>query len=136
MVTIRGDVICLKCGKQTVRQEFRFPSYESREECSECGYFREKTDGIHFAAEIGLIDWKSRKILNEDIFEKFFKDMHFHQTKVFPYPLYWKRQGFIKNKESSAGKYLLINSRFSVPSDLDGIEIEWINYPEAYGFDF
>lgn len=100
---------CPKCGSELLDWEapLSLILYEFREECPDCGFFRELTS-----------QWR----LSDEELEA----MHFHFSDIG-----WIRSGIIKKPPALQGKYVV---RFSDPSIVPDLEIDWFK-PEEISTD-
>jgi hypothetical protein len=110
VVTIDERRTCPKCSNFSLEYEERYDDF--REGCSECGYFRE---GIY----LGGIE-KGRR--GEETLKLLKLGFDFN-----PELDYFIREGYLKKSDDEKGNYLIVDSWFDLPSDLSGIEVEWIS---------
>jgi hypothetical protein len=113
---------CPKCGLFTLERETWLSTQDFREECCECGYFREASYGYRVAGQLGLLGEELRILDQEKLLEAL-KQMHFC---IATYPCV--REGFIRKSEATKGQYHIIGTWFSSPSDLEAeeVDIDWI----------
>ena len=116
-----GDTLkCPNCGKPTLERQVWKSTMEKREECCECGYFYEETQGILLATQLGIFDPKAKKITDVNKLENALKKMHFEVGK-HPY----RRKGFIPKDGSNRSEYLVANTWFSSPTNVEALNVQW-----------
>jgi hypothetical protein len=116
-----GDTInCPNCSRPTLERQVWKSTMEKREECCECGYFYEETQGVLLATQLGIFDPEGGKITDVAKLESVLKQMHFDVTK-HPYC----RKGFIPKDGSNRSEYLVANTWFSSPSNVEALDVQW-----------
>lgn len=112
---------CPKCGQLSLERETWMSTKVFREECCECGYFRELSKGYSVADELGIFSDEGLHILDQDKLLEALGQMHFN-TDTYP----CMREGFIRKDEAGKGQYLIVGNWFSSPSALEDLEVDWI----------
>jgi len=122
-------VRCPKCGKLSMERETWLSTKDFHAECGDCGYFQEVSHGYSVAFELGIGLPEYPYVRDYDKLLAALRQLHF-DTDVYP----CSREGFVRKDEKDKGECLIAGTWFLSPSDLTGVEVDWIE-PGSKGDD-